>query len=112
VRSPISPIVLSLLEWVAQVFNFRYLPSFAAGAMSLIYLPLLLDFSRLALYLCIQKWIYSRVDIVGEDKEIIPMSPRKLIPIYLLSIIVLYLFDIFILVPFPRLDRLFFRING
>jgi hypothetical protein len=108
VPSPLSPIVLSLLRWTAEIFNVC-LPRFAAGAMSLIYLPLLLDFSRLAPYLYIKRWIRSRVDVVGEEKEITPMSPRKVMLIYFLATIVLFLFDMFILVPFPRLDRLFFR---
>ena len=108
VRSPLSPIVGSLLEWTAEVLNVKYLPRFATAVVYLIYLPLLLDFSRLALYLCIKRWIRSMVDVVGEDKEITPMSPRKVILIYFLAIIVLYLFDMFILVPFPRLDRLIF----
>ena len=107
VPSPLSPIVLSLLRWMAEIFNV-YLPRFAAGAMSLIYLPLLLDFSRLAPYLYIKRWIRSRVDVVGEEKEITPMSPRKVMLIYFLATIVLFLFDMFILVPFPRLDRLLF----
>jgi hypothetical protein len=109
VSSPLSPIVLSLRRWTAEVLNVRYLPSFAAAAVSFIYLPLLLDFSRLAPYLCIKRWICSRVDVVGEEEEITPMSPRKVILIYFLAIIVLYVFDMFILVPFPRLDRLLFR---
>jgi len=108
VPSPLSPIVLSLLRWTAEVFNVC-LPRFAAGAMSLIYLPLLLDFSRLAPYLYIKRWIRSRVDVVGEEKEITPMSPRKVMLIYFLATIMLFLFDMFILVPFPRLDRLFFQ---
>jgi hypothetical protein len=108
VPSPLSPIVLSLCRWTAEVFNVC-LPRFAAGAMSLIYLPLLLDFSRLAPYLYIKRWIRSRVDVVGEEKEITPMSPRKVMLIYFLATIVLYVFDMFVLVPFPRLDRLLFR---
>jgi len=64
-RSPLSPIVLSLLGWMAEVLNVRYLPSFAAAVVSFTYLPLLFDFSRLAPYLCIKRWIRSRVDIVG-----------------------------------------------
>jgi len=108
VPSPLSPIVLSLLRWMAEIFNV-YLPRFAAGAMSLIYLPLLLDFSRLAPYLYIKRWIRSRVDVVGEEKEITPMSPGKVVLIYFLATIVLYVFDMLVLVPFPRLDRLFFR---
>lgn len=108
VRSPLSPIVSSLLEWTAEVLHVRYLPSFAAAVVYFTYLPLLLDFSRLALYLYIKRWIRSRVDAVSEEKEITPMSPRKVVLIYFLATIVLYLFDMFILVPFPRLDRLLF----
>lgn len=108
VRSPLSPIVSSLLEWASEVFNVRYLPRLAAAAVSITYLMLSLDFSRLALYLCIKRWIRSRVDAVGEEEEITPMSPGKVVLIYLLAIIVLYLFNMFILVPFPRLDRLLF----
>ena len=108
VRSPLSPIVLSLLEWGGEVLNVRYLPSFAAAVVSFIYLTLLLDFSRLALYLCIKRWIRSRVDVFGEEEEITPMLPRKVVFIYFLAIIVLYVFNMFILVPFPRLDCLIF----
>ncbi len=106
VRSPLSPIVLSLLRWTAGVLRVRYLPGFAAAAVYLIFYPLLLDFSRLAPYLYIKRWIYSKVDVVGEEEEITPMSPRKVVLVYLLATIVLYLFDLFVLVPFPRLDRL------
>jgi len=109
VRSPLSPIVGSLLEWTAEVLNAKYLPRFATAAVSFIFLILLLDFSRLALYLCIKRWMRSRLDVVGEEKEITPMSPRKIVLIYLLATIVLYVFNMFVLVPFPRLDRLFFR---
>jgi hypothetical protein len=109
VRSPISPIVLSLLEWVAETFNVKYLPRFAAAAVSFLCLTLLLDFSRLAPYLCIKRWLHSRLNVEGEEGEIIPMSPKEFIPIYLLSIIALYLFDMFILVPFPTRDHPFFR---
>ena len=108
VRSPLSPIVLSLLEWGGEVLNVRYLPSFAAAVVSFTYLTLLLDFSRLALYLCIKRWIRSRVDVFGEEEEITPMLPRKVVFIYFLAIIVLYVFNMFILVPFPRLDCLIF----
>ena len=108
VRSPLSLIVLSILEWAAKVFNVKYLPRFAAAAVSFIFLTLLLDFSRLALYLRIKRWIRSRLDVVGEEKEITPMSPMKVVLIYFLATIVLYLFNMFILVPFPRLDRLLF----
>lgn len=105
VPSPLSPIVLSLLGWTTGVLRVRYLPGFAAGAVYLICYPLLLDFSRLAPYLCVKRWILSRREVVGEE-EITPMSPGRVVLVYLLATIALYVFDMFVLVPFPRLDRL------
>ena len=97
VRSPLSFFVLPLLEWSADVLNILYMPRLVATVVTFIYMPLLFDFSRLAPYLCIKRWI-------GKDEEITPMPPKRVILIYLLAIIVLFLLNAFILPLVPRLD--------
>jgi len=107
VRSPLSPLIMSINKWVGDVLNIVYMPRLPATVVTLIYLPLLLDFSRLAPYLYIKRWIYSRMG--GEGEEITPMSPKKIILIYFLSIIVLCLLCAFIFPLVPRLDSFFER---
>lgn len=97
VHSPLSSFILPLLRWSSDVLNILYLPRLEATVLALIYLPLLLDFSRLVPYLCIRRWIHSRM---GEDMEITRMPLKKVIFIYVLAVIVLYLFDMFIVFPF------------
>ena len=97
VRSPLSFFVLPLLEWSADILNILYMPRLVATVVTFIYMPLLFDFSRLAPYLCIKRWI-------GKDEEITPMPPKRVILIYLLAIIVLFLLNAFILPLVPRLD--------
>jgi len=109
VRSPLSLFILPLLRWTADVLNIVYLPRLVATVVTFTYLPLLLDFSRLAPYLCIKRWIRSRTGDAGKDKEITPMSPKKVILTYFLAVIVLYLLNMFIVFPLvSRLDSFLF----
>jgi hypothetical protein len=108
VRSPLSIFIMPLLDWIGYVLNVVYLPFPVAIVVSFIYIPLLLDFSRLAPYLYIKRWIHSRTDDASE--EITPMSPMKVVLVYFLSIVVLFLLDAFILPLVPRLD--FFSVSG
>ena len=108
VRSPLSIFVLPLLEWSADVLNIVYMPRIVATVVVLTYMPLLLDFSRLAPYLYIKRWICSRTGDAGE--KITPMSPRKVILVYFLSIVVLYLLMMSIFPLVPRLD--FFSVSS
>ena len=103
VRSPISHFILPLLRWISDVLYIEYMPRLEATVLTFIYLPLLLDFSRLVPYLCIKRWIRSRMGDAGEDAEITPMSPRKVILTYFLAVIVLYLL---IMSIFPLVSRL------
>ena len=107
VRSPLSPFIMPLLSWVSDVLNIVYMPRIVATVVVFTYMPLLLDFSRLAPYLYIKRWIRSRTGDTGE--EITPMSPRKVILTYFIAIIVLILLigSIFPLVS--RLDRFLTR---
>jgi len=95
---PISFFVLPLLKWIGDVLNIVYWPRLPATVVTLIYLPLLLDFSRLAPYLYIKRWICK-----GE--EITPMPPKKVILIYFVSIVVLFLL---VGAIFPLVTRLDF----
>jgi len=104
---PISFFVLPLLDWSADVLNIIHMPRLVATVVVFIYTPLLLDFSRLAPYLCIKRWIRSRTGDVGG--EITPMSSKKVILIYFLSIVVLCLLCAFIFPLVPRLDSFFER---
>ncbi len=97
---PISFFVLPLLEWSADVLNILYLPPLVGAVVAFTFTPLMLDFSRLAPYLYIKRWM-------GKDEGITPMSLKKVILIYFLSIIVLFLLCAFIFPLVPRLD--FFR---
>ena len=109
VRSrPLSLFIMPLLDWIGDVLNVIYMPFPVAIVVSFIFTPLLLDFSRLAPYLYIKRWIHSRTGDAGE--EITPMSPKRVIIIYFLSIVVLFLLDAFILPLVPRLD--FFSVSG
>ena len=107
VRSPLSPFIMPLLSWVSDVLNIVYMPRIVATVVIFTCMPLLLDFSRLAPYLYIKRWIRSRTSDTGE--EITPMSPRKVILTYFIAIIVLILLigSIFPLVS--RLDRFLTR---
>ncbi len=107
VRSPLSPFIMPLLSWVSDVLNIVYMPRIVATVVVFTCMPLLLDFSRLAPYLYIKRWICSRTGDTGE--EITPMSPRKVILTYFIAIIVLFLLigSIFPLVS--RLDRFLTR---
>jgi hypothetical protein len=108
VRSPLSLFILPLLSWVSDVLNIVYMPRLVATVVTFIYLPLLLDFSRLAPYLYIKRWMRSRTGDTGE--EITPISPRKVILTYFIAIIVLYLLNMFIVFPLvSRLDRFLTR---
>lgn len=109
VRSrPLSLFVMPIIEWIGGVLNVVYMPFPVAIVVSFIFMPLLLDFSRLAPYLYIKRWICSRTGDAGE--KITPMSPRKVVLVYFLSIVVLFLLDAFILPLVPRLD--FFSVSG
>jgi len=111
VRSrPLSLFVLPLLKWIGDALNVIYMPRPVATVVTFTFVPLLLDFSRLAPYLCIKRWICSRTGDAGKDEEITPMPPKKVILIYFLSIIVLCLLNMFILPLVPRLD--FFSVSG
>ena len=107
VRSPLSPFIMPLLSWVSDVLNIVYMPRIVATVVVFTCMPLLLDFSRLAPYLYIKRWICSRTGDTGE--EITSMSPRKVILTYFIAIIVLFLLigSIFPLVS--RLDRFLTR---
>lgn len=108
VRSPLSPFILPLTSWVSDVLNIVYMPRLLTTVVVLIYMPLLLDFSRLAPYLYIKRWMRSRTGDTGE--EITPMSPRKVMLTYFIAIIVLYLLNMFIVFPLvSRLDRFLTR---
>jgi len=109
VRSrPLSLFIMPLLEWSADVLNIVYMPRLPATVVTFIYMPLLLDFSRLAPYLYIKRWICSRTGDAGE--KITPMSPRKVVLVYFLSIIVLFFLMMSIFPLVPRLD--FFSVSG
>jgi len=98
VRSPLSFFILPLLEWSADVLNIAYMPRFIAAVVTFTYMPLLLDFSRLAPYLCVKRRMCK-------DEEITPMPLKKVILTYFLAVIVLYLFVMFIVLRLvPRLD--------
>jgi hypothetical protein len=103
---PISFFVLPLLEWTADVLYIVYMPRLEATVVTLIYLPLLLDFSRLVPYLYIKRWICSRT---GEDMEITSMPLKKVILTYVLAVIVLYLLIGSI---FPLVSRLDSFLSG
>ena len=103
VRSPLSLFIMPVIKWIGDVLNIVYMPRLVATVVVFTYTPLLFDFSRLAPYLCIKRWI-------GKDEEITPMPPKKVILIYFLSIIVLFLLIGFIFPLVPRLD--FFSVSG
>jgi hypothetical protein len=108
VRSPLSLFIMPIIKWIGDVLNVIYMPFPVAVVVTFIYMPLLLDFSRLAPYLYIKRWIHSRTGDAGE--KITPMPPKKVILIYLLAIIVLFLLDAIILPLVPRLD--IFSVSG
>jgi len=107
---PLSLFIMPILEWSADVLNILYMPRLPATVVTFIYMPLLLDFSRLAPYLYIKRWIHSRMGNVGKDEEITPMSPKRVILLYFLSIIVLFFLMMSIFPLVPRLD--FFSVSG
>jgi len=99
---PISFFVLPLLEWSADVLKIIYMRRLPATVVVFIYTPLMFDFSRLAPYLYIKRWI-------NKDEEITPMPPKRVILIYFVSIIVLFLLVGAIFPLVPRLDFFFER---
>ena len=108
IRSPLSPLIMPIIKWIGDVLNIVYMPRLVATVVVFTYTPLLFDFSRLAPYLYIKRWIHSRTGDAGEG--ITPMSPKKVILIYFLSIVVLSLLIGFIFPLVPRLD--FFFVSG
>jgi hypothetical protein len=97
VRSPLSFFILPLLEWSADVLNIVYMPRILATVVTLTYVPLLFDFSRLAPYLCIKRWM-------GKGEEITPMPLKKVMLTYIVAVIVLFLLIRSIFPLVPRLD--------
>ncbi len=99
---PISFFVQPLLKWTGDVIV--YMPRLVATVVVLICLPILLDFSRLAPYLYIKRWM-------SKDEEIIPMPPKKAMLIYLLATIGLFLLVGSVFPFVPRLNHFFFGIT-
>jgi len=104
VRSPLSLFIMPLLTLFSDVLNIAYMPRLVATVVTLIYLPLLLDFSRFVPYLWIRRWAHSKMGNADEDEEITPMSPKNAILTYIISAIVLGLLVANIV--FPLMSRL------